>query len=837
MNRISGLAPTAALLALSLLASFAPAAFAGEPGGARELLLSGDYFSEFYGVDAADVLTFDASNRSLALPFASNRSVGRSCLDAPLKLDCSKFSAFELAFSIDDERAIGFATLYFHSPGGWYGCSSPKKRVADGTVYYIFDAGSFGTEDNPAGFDKVDGVRIAFWRGLDVDAKVTFRSFKAARLNFAVIAVDDAGRENETYVKTFTRLANRTGLYAERLDGSKVTAEELRRFSVVFLPIAGNISREAVDALCEYVDQGGFLVACYNVPDKLLRRMGIKTTGFVSCKDAGIELSGMSFDGALARQAKERGFNLPETVEQKSWNFYKVEPDPAWNAKKTSAIWGGTQARVLANWALEGGAVSEYPALIASPNGLYCSHILNESGLDAKKALLESFVLAVAPEVSRTLARGEWTSIFSVGLEPGADEQKYRSETLDLLEKGLAERGFSLDDAVEFTGASKEPVDAVKIAAFRAAVAELKRARVDEYCASRPSRENEGRLWWEHSGCGIYPGDWDRTMKELSEAGFNGVIPNMLWGGNAYYESDVLPVDAKVARYGDQIAQAVAAGKKYGVDVHAWMVCFNASNSTKEFLDQMRSEGRLQKTVNGEEKPWLCPSHPKNRALQLAALEEVATKYDVAGVHFDYIRFPDDSTCYCDGCKERFAKAYKEKTGEDLPGVFPDCVREAGPVRDAWRQWRCDQITALVRAVHDSLKAKRPDIKLSAAVFTGYPGTKNSIGQDWGLWIDEGLLDFVCPMDYTSDPASFVNYIKRQLPYTEGKIPLYPGIGMTATGISMSAEEVVMQADLTRKLGAQGFTIFNLTKSTADKALPALKMGVTAKPAKAPHVK
>ena len=116
MNRISGLAPTAALLALSLLASFAPAAFAGEPGGARELLLSGDYFSEFYGVDAADVLTFDASNRSLALPFASNRSVGRSCLDAPLKLDCSKFSAFEIAFSVDDERAIGFATLYFNLP-------------------------------------------------------------------------------------------------------------------------------------------------------------------------------------------------------------------------------------------------------------------------------------------------------------------------------------------------------------------------------------------------------------------------------------------------------------------------------------------------------------------------------------------------------------------------------------------------------------------------------------------------------------------------------------------------------------------------------------------------
>ena len=166
---------------------------------------------------------------------------------------------------------------------------------------------------------------------------------------------------------------------------------------------------------------------------------------------------------------------------------------------------------------------------------------------------------------------------------------------------------------------------------------------------------------------------------------------------------------------------------------------------------------------------------------------------------------------------------------------FPNCLRRDEEVKTAFQEWRCDQITALVRDVHNSLKEKRPNIKLSAAVFSGYPGTKKSIGQDWGLWVDEGLLDFVCPMDYTNDPNAFANYVRRQLPITKGKVPLYPGIGMTATGISMKADEVVRQAEIARKYGAQGFTVFNLTKTTADETLPAMKKGVTSRDAKTPH--
>ena len=800
------------------------------------LFLSEDFFDVFYDApESVDLLDFGADGKEIAAPFGSDLYASRAVLDVPLRADCSKFGFFEVTVDVENINAVGFATLYFHSGRGWYSVTGESRQGADGLWRFQFDSKEYRTEDEPEGWDKVDAVRFAFWRGADVDSKIVFRSFRAASLDYAILDVDDDGGENGAIFSAFARFLDRSGLAAERLDASVVTCESLKRYSAVFLPIAGKIEPQTVDALCDYVDEGGFVFCFYNAPEKLLEKLGVKVLGYVRCSDAGLELEGMKFDSAFVESCAKKGFEIPKTLLQNSWNIFKVAPIADCKSERVSPVLGDSKARVVATWLEKGGNATEYPALIAGPNGLYCSHVFLHSDFEAQKSLIKAFVLAANPRVSRSFARAEWIACFNVGLEPGVDVASWRVETLKDVEARLNKKGWSLDDAARFMdkNASSEP-NYGDFARFAKDLASIREERVEEYCASRPTRENEGRLWWEHSGCGAYPGDWDRTMKELSEAGFNGVIPNMLWGGNAYYQSDVLPIDPKVAKYGDQIEQAVAAGKKYGVEVHAWMVCFNASNSTEEFLDKMRKEGRLQRTFDGEERPWLCPSSPENRALQLAALEEVATKYDVDGVHFDYIRFPDDSTCYCDGCKERFGNFYREKTGEELKD-FPACVRKDADVKELFYEWRRAQITALVRDVHKSLKAKRPEIKISAAVFPNYPGVRNSIGQDWGAWIDEGLLDFVCPMDYSSDPAVFARYVERQLPYTQGKIPLYPGIGMTATGISLDGEDVVLQAEIARKKGAQGFTIFNLTKGTAEKALPALKAGVTSKKTSAPH--
>ena len=88
--------------------------------------------------------------------------------------------------------------------------------------------------------------------------------------------------------------------------------------------------------------------------------------------------------------------------------------------------------------------------------------------------------------------------------------------------------------------------------------------------------------------------DWDAAIRRLAENGFTAILPNMLWGGVAFYPSAVLPVAPEVATRGDQIAQCLAACRKHGVQIHVWKVNWNLGSAPKEFVERMRREGRLQ---------------------------------------------------------------------------------------------------------------------------------------------------------------------------------------------------------------------------------------------------
>jgi uncharacterized lipoprotein YddW (UPF0748 family) len=334
------------------------------------------------------------------------------------------------------------------------------------------------------------------------------------------------------------------------------------------------------------------------------------------------------------------------------------------------------------------------------------------------------------------------------------------------------------------------------------------------------SPQREGRAMWNHSGTGAYPGDWERSAKLLADNGFNMVLPNMLWGGVAHYASDVLPRSATFKKYGDQIEQCCAAAKGHGLEVHVWKVNYNLGTAPKDFLDTMRRQGRTQVTVGGKPSDWLCPSHPENQKLELESMLEVARKYPVDGLHFDYIRYPGRECCYCDGCRERF-EAQSDRRISDWP---KECF--SGPRKEEYNAWRCRQITALVAAVSREARTIRPGLKISAAVFGSYPGCRESVAQDWPEWVRASYLDFICPMDYTASDTTFASLVGSQMKLIEGRVPLYPGIGATATDSKLTPDRVVGQILVARSLGAAGFAIFNLDARTAASIVPGVGLGV-----------
>ena len=94
-------------------------------------------------------------------------------------------------------------------------------------------------------------------------------------------------------------------------------------------------------------------------------------------------------------------------------------------------------------------------------------------------------------------------------------------------------------------------------------------------------------------------------------------------------------------------------------------------------------------------------------------------------------------------------RAFEERHGLAV-GDWPVDVTE-GPLRERYLDFRRGNISRLVEAVSRGARAIRPGVKVSAAVFWNLPTDRDRIGQDWGMWLEKGWLDFVCPMTYTPD--------------------------------------------------------------------------------------
>ncbi|MXY99606.1 family 10 glycosylhydrolase, partial [Candidatus Poribacteria bacterium] len=361
----------------------------------------------------------------------------------------------------------------------------------------------------------------------------------------------------------------------------------------------------------------------------------------------------------------------------------------------------------------------------------------------------------------------------------------------------------------------------------RASRAEFSKA----YFLSHTSVETEGRAVWNHSGLGAYPGDWNRAAKELAAAGVNIILPNMAWAGVAHYPSEILPHSKTFTQYGDQIAQCVQAAHAHGLEVHVWKITWNLEGAPKEFVEKIRAEGRTQVSATGEALNWLCPSHPKNVLLELDSILEIVTNYDVDGIHLDYIRYPGSHACYCDGCRERFVRTIRKPINEWPAEVLP----KTGAYGEQYTEWRVQQITRLVRLIHKRTNEVDPEIKISAAVFGWYPGCIQTIGQDWVAWAKSGYIDFVCPMNYTEDAGYFTELLTNQLALMPKGVPIYPGIGATASNSLLTPDAVVEQIYLSRNLGASGWTIFDYSVDISETLLPALTLGISKRKARPPH--
>ena len=777
------------------------------------------------GEGAAPVQVVKENDRpvmQLDAPFATQAKQRRVLVDRSVQLDLNAPGEFLLETAVDDPQNVGYLSLYFRSGNGWY--NAGESLTGKGRQTVRFAKSDFRSEGTPAGWNKIDGIRLSLWRSDDKNAKDSaIRFYRLATVTHEVALIvpgktvandkESELRMAHDMAKNAAAMFEEMGIATDTLDEDAVAAGALGERRLAVLAYNPTLSNNAADALTRFVDAGGKLLACYLLPPKLGETLGFGRAQYVRQKRDG-QFAEMRFDAAEIQ-------GLPKSARQHSWNITAAEPT-------------GHNARVIGRWFDDAGKATGQPAVLLSDRGAFFSHILLPEDPQAKRQLLASLLGRLVPSLWKQMAETSLERAGRVGHCNGA------KEVINYLNKSAGTKAKSFTDRAQQSlkrtreqiaqGAYVEAIASAG-AAHQLLVEAYLRAATGEIPKSQNGAPREGRAVWNHSGTGAFPGDWDRSAKLLANNGFNMILPNMLWGGIAHYASDVLPRSDTFRKHGDQIEQCCAAAKKHDLEVHVWKVNFNLCTASKEFIDRMRREGRTQVTVKGEPSDWLCPSHPENRKLELDSMLEVARKYPVDGLHFDYIRYPDGEYCYCEGCRQRFEADSRQRV-KDWP---KDCF--SGERKEEYTDWRCRQITALVEAVSREARKLRPGLKISAAVFGSYPDSRRSVAQDWPAWIKAGYLDFVCPMDYTTNDAEFVSLVRNQLKLIEGRIPLYPGIGATATGIAMAPDRVAGQIHLARTLGAAGYTIFNFDAGTAASIVPGVGAGTGGQQAIPPHRK
>ena len=375
---------------------------------------------------------------------------------------------------------------------------------------------------------------------------------------------------------------------------------------------------------------------------------------------------------------------------------------------------------------------------------------------------------------------------------------------------------------------AKASQDSVK---RQALILEGRESVAQAYALVQAPKDGEFRCVWIHNGDGPRARGgqrvrrWKEAVPELKAAGFNAIAGNMLWSGVAFYPSKIVPNAPGVATEGDYLQEMIDAAKPLKMQVHVWKVMWQFAEgwlAPPGVSEPFRKQGRLQMDATGKELPWLCPCDQRNRDYELAAIKEAASKYDIDGIHLDYIRWDGSKGSFTPMCRERFEKWSKAKVLAWPHDVLPGGTREA-----EWQDFKRDVISTFVQEAHEALHKIKPKLQLSAAVFPDAGLARNAVFQDWPRWVKEGWVDWISTMTYNEDAAGFKASILQQKALMTPSVKLYPGMQLTYdAGRVLAMDAAVDEIKAVREAGLEGFTIFEWRDHLQDTIGPYLRAGL-----------
>lgn len=244
-------------------------------------------------------------------------------------------------------------------------------------------------------------------------------------------------------------------------------------------------------------------------------------------------------------------------------------------------------------------------------------------------------------------------------------------------------------------------------------------------------------------------------LDRLQKANINTVLLQTRIRATTIYPSQYEPWDGCLSGFPgkspgyDALQFAIDECHKRGMEVHAWVVTIPVGKWNSYGCRQLRKRfPRLIKRIDQD--GYMDPEATQTGSYLAEMCREIVQRYDVDGIHLDYIRYPE---------------TWKFRIGKD--------------------QAR-GNITRIVEKIHQAVKKEKPWVKMSCSPIGKFDDLSRywshgwnaytKVAQDAQAWLKDGLMDELFPMMYFRGDQFFPFAIDWK-EHSYGKI-IAPGLGI-----------------------------------------------------------
>ena len=262
-----------------------------------------------------------------------------------------------------------------------------------------------------------------------------------------------------------------------------------------------------------------------------------------------------------------------------------------------------------------------------------------------------------------------------------------------------------------------------------------------------------------------------KILDQLQACHINTVVLQTRLRGSVIYPSKIEPWDVILTGQYDRdpgydpLAFAIEETHRRGMELHAWLVTVPAFKIEVARKMGKRSLLRTHPELlrkHGEQY-YLDPGLPGSAEYLVSLCREIVSRYDVDGIHFDYIRYPEQAETFSDGASYRKYGKWKDK-----------------------RTWRLDNITRIVRMSYEAIKELKPWVRVSCSPVGKYNDMSRYSARGWSAygavyqdaqgWLSEGIMDMLLPMMYFQGDH-FYPFAADWQEHTNGRT-VAPGLGI-----------------------------------------------------------